>query len=247
MALVPARAGSKGIPGKNLRAFREKPLVAWAVEVGQETCDEVYVSSDSNQILDVAARSGKRPAGYEFGPVCAPKTCWRPARLAQDDTPMIDVVRHFVERIDAAYQRPPIDVVVLLQPTQPLRKPEHIRAALKLLEETGADSVVSVVQIPAHYSPDYALEINGGELRPAVGNGEYDWWPRIDEMAATRRQECKPAYSRDGTVYAIKRETIEKGSLYGDHCVPLVIPANESCNLDTEEDWQRAEAMVRGK
>jgi CMP-N-acetylneuraminic acid synthetase len=150
---------------------------------------------------------------------------------------MLDVVHHVLSIFPYSFDKP--DVVVLLQPTQPLRRPEHVREALRLLEETGADSVVSVVQIPAHYSPDYAL-INGhGRLEP--------WSERmlsLDDMS-TRRQSASSAFSRDGTVYVTRREVIEAGSLYGDHCVPFVIPHDESVNIDTEEDWQRAEMLMR--
>jgi CMP-N-acetylneuraminic acid synthetase len=123
------------------------------------------------------------------------------------------------------------DAVVLLQPTQPLRRPEHVHAALRLLEETGADSVASVVRIPPHYSPDYAMTVKEGRLMPFLAGRE-----------RTRRQDTRPAYSRDGTVYVMRREVILGGSLYG-NCQPLLIPHSESVNLDTEDDWQRAEEM----
>lgn len=215
LALIPARAGSKGIPGKNWRPFNGSTLVDRAVWIGMQTCRETWISTDG------------KPIG---------NTISRPAHLCQDDTPMLPVIQHALRAICSDH-----DVIVLLQPTQPLRKPEHIKEALRLLEETRADSVVSVVQIPAHYSPDYAARISSrGFLAPFDSE-----WCRGWEGQVTRRQDARPAYSRDGTVYAIKRETIDRGSLYGSHCVPLIIPSNESCNLDTEEDWQRAEAMVR--
>jgi CMP-N-acetylneuraminic acid synthetase len=160
-------------------------------------------------------------------------TIIRPTELATDETPMLAVVRHAVEAM-CPHQ---LDTVVLLQPTQPFRRPEHIHAALKMLEETGADSVVSVVEIPAHYSPEYALGIDEGQL-----------WPTHPDIYclddARRRQDAEKAYSRDGTVYAIRRETIEAGSLYGKDCRALIIPRNESVNLDTEEDWALAESMA---
>lgn len=219
LALVPCRAGSKGIPGKNTRQFAGMPLFGLAVDIGLDTCNEVLVTTDDEAVLGLSKAYGAR-------------TILRPSELAQDDTPMLAVVKHAVATLPKD-----IEVIVLLQPTQPLRRRSHVNSALAVLEQTGADSVVSVVQIPAHYSPDYVWDIEDGRLWP--------WDTKGSREYPLRRQDARPAYSREGTVYAMKRGTIEAGSLYGSHCVPLVIPPNESCNLDTEEDWQRAEAMMR--
>lgn len=126
------------------------------------------------------------------------------------------------------------DVVVLLQPTQPLRTAQHVRDALALLEN-GVDSAVSVVE---GKPIDWACCLQpDGRLLPFEGVDMDDMTPR--------RQECRASYYRDGTVYVTRRETIESGSLYGDVCRALVIPAGESCNIDTEDDWRRAEQMMR--
>ncbi len=203
--LTPARAGSKGIPHKNTRLFAGLPLVLHAVRIGLKTCSETLVSTDDLQVAQMCGMYGGR-------------VLMRPAELAQDDTPMLPVVD------------PKPDVVVLLQPTSPLRKVWHVAEALRLIEDDDVSSVVSVLPIPAHRSPDYAMQLVGGRwLQPA----------RAD---VTRRQDCRPAYYRDGTVYAIRRWVIEDGGLYGPQCVPLVIPAEESATLDTESDWALAEA-----
>jgi CMP-N,N'-diacetyllegionaminic acid synthase len=224
LALIPARSGSKGIPGKNTRPFAGAPLYARAVVIGQVTCTWTYVSTDDAALA------------YEAASAYGVDLIARPSELAQDDTPMLAVIQHALSAVE-----PKPDVLVLLQPTQPLRKALHVQRALHLLSTSDADSVVSVVPIPAHYSPDYALARRlDGRLMPFLGTYDRD----IDDMP-TRRQDAHPAYSRDGTVYAIRRQTIEAGSLYGNHCIPLVIDPSESVNLDTEEDWRRAEAMVR--
>jgi len=210
LALIPAKKRSTGIPDKNVRDFKGQPLVKWAVGVGLATCDKTVVSTDSGEVEGIV------------GDLC--EVLPRPAPLCTDWAPMLDVVRHALMFFDH-------DVIVLLQPTQPFRRPDHIKRAVSLLEETGADSIVSVVRVPEHYSPDYAMRMQGGELVP------------FNARSPSRRQDTEPAYSRDGTVYAIRRETIGLGSLYGDSCLPLVIPSSESVNLDTEEDWRRAEEM----
>ena len=213
VALVPARKGSKGLPGKNTKLFRGWPLWRHAEHVGRVTCDEVYVSTDDPAIMEA------RPANVIL----------RPPELAQDDTPMIDVLRHFCTVVQC-------DLIVLLQPTQPLRQVKHVRAALDLMRE-GVDSVVSVCEIPAHMSPDWACQVGSdGDL--------YPWSPDyIDGLERiTRRQDLIPAHYRDGTVYVLRPENIRAGSMYGSNPHALVIPRSESVTIDTPEDWAQAEA-----
>lgn len=215
LGIVPARAGSKGIPNKNRREFMGKPLVTWAIECGIRTCARVAVTSDDPYILGLA-----REYGVE--------AIERPAELAGDRMPMLPVIQHAI-----AVHGEPFDVVVLLQPTAPLRTDAQINQALLLLEhgEDPPDSVVSVVQIPAHYSPDFACWLQNGHLIV----------PHI-----TQRQDCRPRFSRDGTVYAIRRSLIMDGDLYG-RCTPLLLSVDETCNIDDESDWVRAEQMWRAR
>src|SRR5204863_8185686 len=119
----------------------------------------------------------------------------RPAELARDDTPMIDVIRHAVAWVEAQGEAPAY--IVLLQPTSPLRRGTHIDDVVNLLVTSRADSVVTVVEVPKHLSPDYVMKIEDGVLRPFLPEGA-----RI-----TRRQDVRPAYFRDGTVYAFRRGT----------------------------------------
>ena len=214
LAVVPARAGSKGIPGKNKRVFCGKPLVSWAIECGQRTCSAVAVTTDDPDVIDIADQYGLEPIV-------------RPEDLAQDDTPMLDVLRHVL----ACYEPRLPEVVVLLQPTQPLRTDEQILRALSLLSQRKtADSVVSVVQVPPHMCPDYAVRIEANQLRLQTN--------------AVRRQDCRPAYYRDGTVYAMRSELLARGAMYG-RSLPMVLDADESVTIDTERDWRRAESLWR--
>jgi CMP-N-acetylneuraminic acid synthetase len=220
LAVIPARAGSKGIRNKNKRLFAGKPLVIWAIECGLKTCQHVVVTSDDPDILEIARM-------YKVN------TVERPAELAQDDTPMLDVIRHVL----ALANKPllPLDVVVLLQPTAPLRRPAQVMAALEILEaRPHVDSVVSVVPIPAHMGPDFAVKIEAGLMRFFLGR------------VVSRRQECRPAYYRDGTVYAIRTNLLNEGKLYG-RCAPLVLEPGTTCNIDDESDWKEAEKMWRAQ
>lgn len=220
LALIPARGGSKGVPGKNRRPLAGKPLLAYTAEAARASgvCDRIVLSTDSPEIADV---------GRQWG-IDVPFL--RPAELAADDTPMLPVLTHALDTLAAGGWRP--DVVVLLQPTSPLRRAEHIRSAVDLLVSSGADSVVTVVEVPRHLSPDYVMRIDEGRLQPFLPEG----------ARVTRRQDARPAYSREGTVYACWRSTIERtGGIYGQDCRPLLVDPRDSLSIDTEEDWVEAE------
>jgi CMP-N,N'-diacetyllegionaminic acid synthase len=134
LALIPARGGSKRLPGKNIRSFLGRPLISWVIEAALDVAsvDKVLVSTDSPEISEVALRTG---ANVPF---------LRPSILAGDEAKSEEVVGHaieFLERIGESY-----DTLVLLQATSPLTSAEHIEAALKLFNTTGAQSVISVVR-----------------------------------------------------------------------------------------------------
>ena len=223
LGLVPARGGSKGVPGKNVRPLAGHTLLEYTARAARESgvLDRVILSTDSPEIADAGRR-----AGLEV-------PFMRPAALACDDTPMLPVIQHALAETARSGWSP--DVIVLLQPTSPLRRPEHIRDAVNVLRDTSADSVVTVVEVPRHLSPDYVMRIDEGRLKPFLPEGA-----RI-----TRRQDARPAYSRDGTVYAFRRATVERfGGIYGDDCRPLLIDANESLSIDSPADWDEAERVL---
>lgn len=222
LGVVPARAGSKGIPGKNLRLLQGRSLLSYVAEAAREAgVERLVLSTDSPEIAELG-----REVGLEVPFI-------RPSHLATDEAPMVPVLQHAVASSEQDGMR--ADIVVLLQPTSPLRRASHITAAIDLLESTGADSVASVIEIPRHYSPEYAMKIENGRLINFLPTGR----------DLVRRQDAAPAYSRDGTVYAVWRDVLmEQGSIYGEDCRPLLLDARESVNLDTEEDWLLAEAHL---
>ena len=223
LALVPARGGSKGIPGKNVRPLAGHTLLYYAAQAAAASgvVDRVVLSTDS---ADVAAEG--RRAGLEV-------PFMRPAALGQDDTPMLPVVEHAVNELTDRGWEP--EIVVLLQPTSPLRTGAHVRDAVQALRTTGADSVVTVVELPRHLSPDYVMKIADGRLVPFLAEGA-----RI-----TRRQDTRPAFVRDGTAYVFWTRTLrDTRSIYGDHCHPLVIPSHESITIDAPDDWDAAERRL---
>jgi len=226
LGIVPARGGSKGVPGKNVRPLAGRTLLEYTARAARESgvLDRVILSTDSPEIAETGRRAG---LDVPF---------MRPATLASDDTPMLPVIQHALESLARDGWSP--DMIVLLQPTSPLRRPDHIRAAVTTLRDTKADSVVTVVEIPRHLSPDYVMRIDGGRLQPFLPEG----------ARVTRRQDARPAYCRDGTVYAFWRATIERfGGIYGEDCRPLLIDARESLSIDSPADWDAAERLLAGR
>jgi CMP-N,N'-diacetyllegionaminic acid synthase len=223
LGVVPARGGSKGIPRKNLRTLAGRPLLAYVMDAVRDSrcVDRLVLTTDSPEIAELGRR-----LGYEV-------PFLRPAELATDEAPMQPTVEHAVAQIEAKGWR--LDIVVVLQPTAPLRRGEHIRHALEILERTAASSVVSVTEIPKHCAPQYAMRIDEGRLIPYLPEGR-----RI-----ARRQDVEPAFSRDGTVYAVRRDVLmREHDLYGSDCRPLILNASESLNLDAPDDWTAAEARL---
>jgi CMP-N-acetylneuraminic acid synthetase len=223
LALIPARGGSKGIPDKNIRPLAGRTLLEYAARAASASgvVDRIVLSTDSERI----AAEGRR-IGVEV-------PFSRPRELAGDDTPMFPVIEHAVESLEQHGWRP--EIIVLLQPTSPLRRPDHIRNAVQQLRDGPADSVVTVVELPRHLSPDYVMRIDHGRLVPFLPEG----------AAVTRRQDVRPAFERDGTVYAFWTRTLrETRSIYGHDCRPLILPARESLTLDTLEDWDEAERRL---
>ena len=223
IGIIPARGGSRGIPGKNLRSLGGRPLLARAADAARESgvVDRVILSTDSEEIADLG-----RKLGIEV-------PFLRPPNLGKDDSPMQPTIEHAILELEEGGWHP--DIVVILQPTAPLRRGEHVASAVGILASTDASSVVSVVPIPPHYAPHYAMRIVDGHLETFLPEG----------LCVTRRQDVEPAYSRDGTVYAVRRDVVVlEHDLYGHRCHPLVLDPEESLMLDSEADWTRAEALL---
>ena len=223
LGLIPARGGSKGIRDKNIRPLAGRTLLEYAAQAALESrvVDRSVLSTDSERI----AAEGRR-IGLEV-------PFMRPVDIAGDETPMLAVIEHAVDSLEQAGWLP--EIIVLLQPTSPLRQPEHIRSAVQQLRDSAADSVVTVVEVPRHLSPDYVMRIEEGRLVPFLPQG----------AAVTRRQDARPAWVRDGTVYAFWLRTLrETGTIYGRNCRPLVVAARESLTIDTPDDWDEAERRI---
>jgi CMP-N,N'-diacetyllegionaminic acid synthase len=210
VGLIPARGGSKGIPRKNLAPVAGKPLLAWTIDAARAATEltRVVVSTDDDEIASAAGVEVLR----------------RPAELAADETPMLDVVRHAVAELSP-------DVVVLLQPTSPLRRAEHIDAAVRLLLESGADAVVSVVVVPHRYSPEALMDVVDGRV---VARG-----------SARTRQEKGLVYARNGPAVLAVRSDRLGDDLYGGDCQPYLMEERDSLDVDDPFDLELADLLLR--
>jgi CMP-N,N'-diacetyllegionaminic acid synthase len=223
VGIIPARGGSKGLPGKHLLALGGRPLITWTFDAAQAagSLAQVIVSTD-----DAAVAAAARAAGIDV-------PFDRPASLATDDTPMLDVLVHAVQELDRAHDR--AEIIVLLQPTSPFRTADHIDAAVTLLAQSGADSVVSVIAVPHRFVPESLMRLDGEQLTPYAG-----------QIGVTRRQDKPLLYARNGpAVLAVRRDVLlDQHSLYGRHIRPLVMADAESIDIDTAHDLALAELLL---
>jgi CMP-N,N'-diacetyllegionaminic acid synthase len=223
VALIPARGGSKGIPGKNLAVVAGRPLIAYTIEAAQSAgcCDRIIVSTDDQDIAQAAR---------EFG---AEVPFMRPADLAGDASPMLGVLCHALDWCEQSGEH--IDAMVLLQPTSPLRSARHIREAVALFFQHHATSVVSVMEVPHQFNPVSVLSIEDGVLQPYLKDG-----PRV-----TRRQDKPKVYARNGpAVLVCDPAMLRFRELYGPTCVPYLMSAVDSLDIDERDDLDLAEWLI---
>src|SRR5829696_3701443 len=175
LGVVPARGGSRGIPRKNLVEVGGRPLLAYTADAARASrrLSRTVLSTD-----DAAIATAGRQLGLDV-------PFMRPPELAVDDTPMLPVLQHAVT--EAAKSGPAADIVVLLQPTSPLRRAEHIDAAVDLLEQSGADSVISVVEVPHQFNPVSVMRLDEDRLHPFTGG-----------LTIARRQDKPRVFARNG-------------------------------------------------
>jgi CMP-N,N'-diacetyllegionaminic acid synthase len=219
LGIIPARGSSQGIPGKNIKPLAGQSLIQRSFVCGESSgvLDRIILSSDSVEIIEHAKSIGLK----------APFV--RPAEFAAHNSAQIDVVIHALRTLAGNGYHP--DAVLLLQPTSPIRKPEHIQRAVELLGEN--DSVCTVIPIPKDHCPHYVMKI--------TGEGFLDYF-LPDGPNYTRRQDVPQAYNRDGTIFLTRTQVLlEEQSFYGKKCVPMPIPMEESLNIDEPADWERAE------
>ena len=218
IGLIPARGGSKGIPGKNIKPIAGKPLIAWTIEAALRSAllDAVVVSTDDAEIAAVAREAG---AMVPF---------LRPAALAQDSTPGIDPVLHALGLL------PEFAAVLLLQPTSPLRSTGDIDACLQLAKSRQALTVVSVSEPDTHPYWTYRLGDDQSLQR------------FVDAAPVARRQDLPPVFALNGALYYAQSEWLRQSKrLVGAETVAYVMPRERSVDIDNLLDWRLAELLLK--
>lgn len=213
LGFIPARGGSKGVPGKNKRLLAGKPLIQWTIEAAQasDTLTAIVVSTDDPEIAAIA-----RHVGVEV--------IERPADIAGDASPVIEAVRHaLVEREVSGHLIP--TCIALLQPTAPMRLPADIDAAVHLFFCHDLSPVCSVVRCEDNHPARMYRQSPVGVLLPL-----------IPEFATARRQDLPPVFHRNGAVYVFGQREVAAGVIIGERMVAYEMPASRSLNIDTELD-----------
>ena len=227
LALIPARGGSKRLPGKNIRILGDKPLIVWSIDAAKgipEICD-ILVSTDSSEIAEISKESG----------VLVP---WlRPAHLATDTASSVDVALHALDWYEA--EKGAVDGLLLLQPTSPFRTKETICTGIALFAKHGHSSVVGVS--PTHAHPMWTLKMEGNYLVPYMKKHALE----------TRSQDLPPAYVVNGSFYLMSPTELKTfKSFFGSKTVPLLIESpQKELDIDTERDLKIAAgiAITRGR
>lgn len=220
LGVIPARGGSKAIPGKNLADLGGIPLLHWTTRAARRSrLTRTIVSTDDEAIAEAA-----RDAGVEVPFV-------RPAALATDDASSIDVAAHALEQLGADG----FDAVMLLQPTTPFRTSDDIDDALATLDSSDADSVIGVVDVGGHHPARMKFVERGRLVDP----------PYAEEFENQPRQQLEPVHIRNGAVYLTRVPTLLSGSFRGRESRALVMPPERSINIDTPLDLLLARAIVR--
>jgi N-acylneuraminate cytidylyltransferase len=218
--VITARGGSKGVPGKNTRSVHGLPLIGWTISAALKSnyLDRVILSSDSSEIISLARHYG------------CDTPFVRPSELATDLARSSDVLAHAIEELEENY-----DLIVLLQPTSPLRTAEDIDAAIEIITSSSAPSVISVCEVDK--SPYWMYKLNGkGCLVPFTSGNDIP----------SRRQDCEPVYVPNGAIYVVRTELFltDRLFVYSDTRA-LVMPALRSVDIDTYDDLELLECLCQ--
>lgn len=220
--MIPARAGSKGVPDKNIHPLAGRPLIAHTIAVAQAVpeIDRIIVSTDGERIASVAR-------------ACGAEIYDRPEALAGDRAQVIDAIRDLGARLKGEGEA--CDIMVLLEPTAPLRRPEDVRACLALLAERDLDSVATFKE--ADLNPCRAWRIEDSLPRPFI-DGADPWQPR---------QALPPAHQLNGCVYAFVFDRLPAtgGAVLFGRCGAVPMPKEYSVDIDDAVDFEIAEVLMR--
>jgi CMP-N-acetylneuraminic acid synthetase len=222
LGIIPARGGSKGLPGKNIKLLNGIPLIAYTIkEAIKSKLEECIVTTDSEEIASISRLYGGNVPFI------------RPIEIATDNASSIDVVLHALNFMKE-HKNKEYDAIMLLQPTTPFRDSEDINQALDLLIKSDADSVISVTSVGGTHPARMKFIKDGNLIDP----------PFVEEFEGQNRQELKPMFIRNGGIYLTRINTIKNGSFKGDISKAYVMPEKKSVNIDNIDDFEFAEWLM---
>jgi len=219
LAVIPARGGSKGLPGKNILPLAGKPLIVWSIEAAKESkyIDTCIVSTDDDRIATVAEKYG---CDVPF---------LRPEELATDESNSSDAILHALEKLEDRY-----DIVIILQPTSPLRTTEDIDNALELMIGKHAPIVVSICKSNKPIYWHYTLE-NNRTIKPVYPS----------KKIVSNRQEFPATYIPNGALYIAKVDYFKKTkTFYTDKTLGYIMPNERSVDIDSHIDFVLVKALI---
>lgn len=228
IAIIPARGGSKGLPRKNIKPLLGKPLVAWTIEQAKNSkyIDRIIVSTDDKEITEISRKYG---AEVPF---------LRPKELARDDSPTIDVIMHAIDWFEKRGDY--FDIVVLLEPTSPLRDVEDIDKCVEILiGNPKAKAIVGVAKLESSH-PEFNMVINEeGFIRKTDGTTNFK---------VLRRQDLEDVYFFEGSIYISEVGVLkQKKNFYHESTLAYVVPKYKSLEVDELCDFICTEALMKAK
>jgi CMP-N,N'-diacetyllegionaminic acid synthase len=227
LGLIPARGGSKGVHRKNVRLLAGKAMLAYTAEAALEAVAagvlaRAILSTDDAEIAEVG-----RACGLDV-------PFLRPASLARDETPMLPVIQHAIRFTQSCGEE--YDAVCLLQPTNPLRCAADIERAVRMLDDSGADSVIAFVRVGDKHPARMKIVDDAGRVTDP---------PFAESFEGQRRQDLPALYLREGSIYLTRtRVLMEMESLSGADCRALLIPEERAVNVDSTLDFILAEQLL---
>lgn len=223
LAIIPARGGSKGIPRKNIKKIAGKPLIAYTIDSASNSkyVNKIIVSTEDQEIAEISKEYGSEIIN-------------RPKELANDNSPTIDAILHAIDSLEEKDYF--IDIVILLQPTSPMRTEEDLDEAIELFMKNDCESVVSVCEL--EHSPYWSLKIENNYLKPGFGKKYFKM----------RRQELPTLFLPNGAIFISTPENIRTyKNFYLDKTLPYIMSSENSIDIDTELDFKLAEIVLKEK
>lgn len=222
IAIIPARGGSKTVPRKNIKLLNGKPLIYYTIREAKKSkyLSHIIVSTEDKEIAQIAQGYGA-------------KVIPRPSELAKDDTPSLPVFQQVIKHLSETENFHP-DIIVILQPTSPLRTVKDIDGAIEKFLQTNCDSVVSVCEVEC--IPFWMYTLEGDRLKPVIEGSD----------KISRRQDTPKVYRLNGAVYVTHRDIImEQNRVMGEDTRAYIMPPERSVDIDTKLEFMFAELIMK--